>query len=100
MVLSRNSHQITAVHLVLTSNGGNMFNYDTIETVVGLLGNYQQVVIIGQTNLWQEVLPHPYHCLCSRLNSPIIINKPDGIYGARIHQNIFQTYQNGSYLNV
>ena len=99
-LIARNEGNVTGVHLVMFSNDDSLFDNSAADAAVALLGSYQEVVVIGQANMWESNFPDPYQYLISLLNSPKIIDVDDGIYGGRVEDNIFQTYQNGTYFNV
>lgn len=95
-----NADNVTAIHLVMVSDDGTVFNNQAADNAVALLGDYQQVVVIGETDLWEDNLPGPYSHLLSQLTHPIVMQRGDGIYGGRILNGQFQVYDNGYYSDV
>ncbi|PLY42111.1 hypothetical protein CSZ94_12080 [Janthinobacterium sp. ROICE36] len=99
-LLARNGTNVTGVHLVMFSNTDSPFDNAAAEAAIALLGAYQQVVVIGQTGMWDDNFHGPYQHLLAGLAHPIVIDVNDGTYGGRVANNVFQTYQNGNYINV
>jgi hypothetical protein len=99
-LVARAEGELTGVHLVMLSNDGSVFDNAAADAAVNLLGNYQQVVVIGQAGMWDDNINAAYQHLLGNLNNPIIIDVNDGIYGGIVDNNVFQTYQNGNYVNV
>lgn len=99
-LLAKNNNHVTGVHLVMLSENETLFDNTVADDAVKLIGQYQQVVVIGQTNMWDDNLNKSYQYLIGKLRNPVIIDKNDGTYGGRLNNNIFQTYQNGNYVDV
>ena len=99
-LIARQGNNVTGVHLVIFSSDDTPFDNAAADAAIGLLGNYQQVVVIGQTGIWAHNLPGPYQHLIAGLANPVVLDKNDGIYGGRVENGVFQTYQNGNYVNV
>ncbi len=99
-VLAKNDEIVTGVHLVIWSKDETRFDDAAARETVALLSRYQQVVVIGHTDLWESNLREQYKYLLSLIKGPHIINTNDGVYGGRVHNGTFQTYQNGKYVDV
>ncbi|MCF6282665.1 MAG: hypothetical protein L3J28_10760 [Candidatus Polarisedimenticolaceae bacterium] len=99
-LIAREGGDVTGVHLVMFASDDTPFDIAAADAAIALLGNYSEVVVIGQTQMWEDNLPGPYQHLIAGLNNPTIIDMDDGIYGGRVENNLFQTYQNGNYHNV
>jgi len=99
-LIARHDDQVTGVHLVMLSNDDSPFDNNAANAAVNLLPPYTEVVVIGQANMWADNLPGPYNHLLGLLNNPIVIDVNDGTYGGRVAGGVFQTYQNGNYINV
>lgn len=95
-----NRNDVTAVHLVIVSDDATTFNEEAAKNAVALLEDYDQVVVIGATDIWHDNVPLPYQYLLSLLNQPIVVQRGDGIYAGRIDEGRFQVYDNGHYINV
>ena len=101
-LIARNGNNVTGVHLVMVSSDDTYFDNAAADAAIRLLGNYQQVVVIGYTATWAANLLDPYQHLIAGLRKPVIIEneKDNGKYGGRVKNGVFQTYQNGTYVNV
>jgi hypothetical protein len=100
-LLARNGGNVTGVHLVMVAADNTPFDNAAANAAVGLLGGYGAVAVIGQTGMWADNLPGPYNHLIGLLHNPAIIDTNDGTYGGRVSgAGVFQTYQNGNYINV
>jgi hypothetical protein len=99
-LIARNAGNVTGVHLVMFSNTDSPFDNAAANAAIALLGAYTHVVVIGQTEMWNDNLPGPYQHLLAGLNKPTVIDVNDGVYGGRVENGVFQTYQNGHYVNV
>jgi len=99
-LLARAGNNVTGVHLVMVSADDTPFDNAAADAAVALLPAYTQVVVIGQTQMWNDNLNGPYNYLLGLLANPVIIDVNDGIYGGRVEAGVFQTYQNGVYVNV
>lgn len=99
-LMARHDNKVTGVHLVMFSNDDSPFDNAAADAAIALLGDYSEVVVIGQANMWNDNLTGPYQHLLANLNNPTVIDVNDGTYGGRVEGTHFQTYQNGQYNNV
>ncbi len=86
-IISRSGTQITGIHLVIKSADDTLFNDAVIPVITGILGNYDQVWVIGRTGLWenpQNGVNVAYDHLIAALTNPAIYPLADGTYGARL----------------
>jgi hypothetical protein len=100
-VIARKGNQVTGIHLVMLSQDDTPFNDDAATLTIETLGNYTQVVVIGQIEMWEDNFREPYQTLINGLNNPMTISQNDGDYGGRVNgQGRFQIYENGKYSDV
>lgn len=83
-LVARNNNNLTAVHLVMFSSDDSQFDNNAAQAAVNLLGAYQEVVVVGQTGMWNAQIP-AYQHLIGLLHNPHIVDRNDGVYGADIH---------------
>ncbi len=96
-LIAKNGNTLTGVHLVMFSNDDSSFDNTAADDAINLLGDYEEVIIIGQANMWNDNLHAPYQHLLAGLNNPQVIDMNNGSYGGRVIEGNFQIYENGEY---
>ena len=91
-LIARNNAVVTGVHLVMLSEDDTPFDNNAAQAAVDLLGEYQEVVVIGQANMWQHNLSAPYDHLIGLLENPTIRDLNDGVYGGRVSGDQLQIF--------
>ncbi len=98
-LLALSGNAVTGIHLVMISNSDTLFDDAAAAAAVALLPAARtRIIIIGQIDFFSQA--PGYARLLTLLNNPPIISVGDGIYGGRVNNGAFQTYQNGAYHNV
>lgn len=98
-IISYTDKVLTGVHLVMFSKQDSPFNNEAADDAVALLNlkESSKVIVIGQARMWESNLEGAYDYLISKLHNPTVIDKNDGVYGARIHEGKLEIYENGNY---
>lgn len=101
-ILARDGQVVTGIHLSVFSQDDTLFNVPAAGKAVALIGNYQEVKVIGLADVWEDsfaafkaqtgVILTAYHYLLHLLKNPEIIQRDDGIYGARIRNGHIETF--------
>lgn len=99
-LIPRRGDQVGGVHLVIVSDDGTPFDENAANRAVELINPYDRVVVIGQTGFWEDNVGPAYRHLLSLLQHKTVISVGDGVYGGRIHHEMFQVYENGHYRTV
>jgi hypothetical protein len=96
-LIPRRGNQVGGVHLVIMSKDDSPFDTDAADRAVRLIEPYDRVVVIGETDFWEDNVGPAYRHLLSLLQHNTVISVGDGVYGGRIHHEMFQVYENGNY---
>ena len=80
-LVARKGTMLTAVHLVIMSNTDTLFDDGAAKQVASILGAYDEVVVLGLIDIWEDNVP-AYRTLIKSLKSPTFVPKNDGTYGA------------------
>jgi hypothetical protein len=101
-LIAKTGNNLTGIHLAMMDDQDHWFDAAAADIAITMLGVYERVVVIGQVPIWEDTatVSGAYARLVANLNNPRIISRDDGVYGARVHNNTFQTYEQGAYINV
>lgn len=84
-IIVRTSWTLTAVHLVIVGHEDSPFDKQAVDTVKGILGDYDEALMIGHIDIWDDNLKETMKYLRDQIKKLKEVQLEDGNYGAKVN---------------